>query len=79
MDRYKTARILAKTVSVFGWLIAGIGTFFFLFRLIRMDPATWATSVPLLVLVCGGLSLILLSWIARAVFDIASQQASRGA
>lgn len=43
------------------------------FRLMRTDVAQLGFFVvPFLATQVGGLSLVLLSWIARAVFDIAS-------
>lgn len=78
MERYRTGRMLAKTISAIGWSMAGICAFFFIYRLASTHPAMWATSFPLLAMVGGALSLVLLSWIARAVFDMASAQAGGG-
>ncbi|WP_407353283.1 hypothetical protein [Luteimonas sp. R10] len=79
MDQYRTGRILAKAISVTGWLVAAVCTFFFAYRIAGTHPAMWGNSFPFLVMIVGALSVVLLSWIARAVFDIASAQAGRGA
>lgn len=79
MDRYKTGRILARTIGVIGWFIAAICAFFFIYRLIGTPPSMWAASFALLAMAGGALSLVLLSLVALAVFDMASMQAGRDA
>lgn len=79
MDQYKTGRILARIIGAIGWLMAAICAFFFVYRLVRTHPATWSESFPLLVMIAVALSLVLLSWIARAVFDMASARSGHGA
>lgn len=73
MSNYKTARIIASIVSAFGWVFAGVALFFIAFRLLRSDVASYAASLPLFVLAGCGLALVLLGWIARAIFDIADR------
>ena len=73
MSNYKTARTIASVVSVFGWIFAVTALFFTVFRLIQTDVASYPASLPFIVLVASGLALVLLGWIARAVFDIADR------
>jgi len=73
LSNYKTARIIASIVSAFGWIFAAVAMFFTVFSLLRSDVASYAASLPLFVLVAFGLALVLLGWIARAVFDIADR------
>ena len=72
MNNYRTGRFIASIVGAAGWVVVAIGFFFFVFRLVRTDIAFWGSAAPLLMLALGGLSLVLLGLVARAVFDIAS-------
>jgi hypothetical protein len=47
--------------------------FFIVFRLFRGGIALLPASPPLLALATFGLVLVLLGWVARAVFDIADR------
>lgn len=71
MNNYRTGRWIATLIAAAGWVAAAISAFFFVFRLARTDIAQWATATPFFLLLLGSLSLVLLSWIARAVFDLA--------
>src|SRR3546814_18075539 len=73
MSKYKFPRAFAFIVSGLGWLLAAVALFFAVFRFIRTDAVSYATSLPFLVLAFLGLALVLFGWIARAVFDIADR------
>lgn len=75
MDRYKTGRMIAKTVSGVGWLAVAICLLLFSFSLLRAQLEMWTMVLPLLGLLGSALVMIMLSWLARAVFDMASAQA----
>jgi hypothetical protein len=73
LTKYRTARAIAAVVSVLGWVAVATGLFFIVFRLFRGGIALLPASPPLLALATIGLVLVLLGWVARAVFDIADR------
>ena len=73
MSKYKIPRAFASIVSGLGWILAAVALFFAVFRFIRADAASYATSLPFLIPALLGLALVLLGWVARAVFDIADR------
>lgn len=72
--KYKVARAIGNVVVGTGWIAIAVGLFFAVFRMVRGHPGNVATLFPFVIIVVLGLALILLGWIARAIFDIADRQ-----
>lgn len=73
MSQYQAPRVVASVITGIGWLFAAGALFLAVLRVVRSDIAYAATAVPFVFLVAVGLALVLLGWMARAVFDIAER------
>ena len=79
METYRTGRVLAKVIAGIGWFIAVICVALLIWAGARSSPITWGENLfPFVLMLAGALALVLLTWIARAIFDMASG-AHRGA
>ena len=73
MDTYRTGRTLAKALAAFGWTVAVFSAVAFVFVAIDSSGMLWGQALPRFLAMLGGsLALVLISWMARAIFDMAS-------
>ena len=79
MDTYRTGRMLAKALAAFGWIVAAFSVAAFIFVSVDSSGMFFGQALPRFLAMLGGsLALVLISWMARAIFDMASG-AQRGA
>ena len=79
METYRTGRVLARVIAGIGWFTAAICVVLLVWAGARSSPVLWGEALfPFVLMLAGALSLVLLTWIARAIFDMASG-ANRGA
>lgn len=73
MSKYRTGRLAAAWLTGTGWVLAAIFALVVVYRLVRFDPATWATTMPLLIGIAFGLLCVVAGHAARALFDMADR------
>ena len=73
MSRYRTGRLAAGWLSGTGWALAALFALVVVYRLVRLDPATWATTMPLLIGIAFGLMCVVAGHGARALFEMAGR------
>ena len=73
MSNYRMPRIVSTLVLVLGWVIASAAALVLLLSILKILPPAFliVSLVQLPTFLAFGLVLVLLSHVARAVFDIA--------
>ena len=81
MSNYRVPRILSTLVLVLGWIIAGSAALVLLLSLLKILPPAFliVSLAQLPTFLAFGLVLVLLSHVAKAVFDIADGHDRGGA